>query len=467
MMLPPIEESPVLVLRWTSKALSHHANSNNNLTRHVSQVFERHGLVSLPTKAADILLLTTTQENLEQQAEKSRLIKKRRISREEIIMDYFRVSHREQFRLAKDKNDGRDQFGMFSSHERSHLVQEIVDNISIEGDGDLQKLFSGSTSSNDKNSHLKPPSTSLRYLLERNDFIDVLTPLHNDGLKDIVLKQVCYPLWQRQPPAGRINEYYGPEVGMYFAFVGFLGEWLLPLGVVGLTTFLFRVYRSDTLDEDEYTPFYGLICFLWAILFTIYWERREKELAFEFGTMPLLDRQLSNFSTFGMNEGVGHKRPDFVGELRTSPITGNSELFYPNSSRRVQYIVSAFVTMVMLVVAFWLMILSLNLQGYIAKKENYHPFHYPQLTLLAGEGQLLDATSTWRCFIPVVIHAAGIFVLNTIYRTVATRLTEWENHMTQDAYNNSLVLKRFLFEAFDCYIVLFYLAFYERDVDRL
>jgi hypothetical protein len=29
------------------------------------------------------------------------------------------------------------------------------------------------------------------------------------------------------------------------------------------------------------------------------------------------------------------------------------------------------------------------------------------------------------------------------------------------------ILKRFLFEAFDCYVALFYLAFYERDVDRL
>jgi anoctamin-10 len=60
-----------------------------------------------------------------------------------------------------------------------------------------------------------------------------------------------------------------------------------------------------------------------------------------------------------------------------------------------------------------------------------------------------------------------ILILNTGYREVARKLTDWENHETQDSYDNSLILKRFLFEAFDCYVVLFYLAFYERDVERL
>ena len=50
---------------------------------------------------------------------------------------------------------------------------------------------------------------------------------------------------------------------------------------------------------------------------------------------------------------------------------------------------------------------------------------------------------------------------------MARTLTDWENHETQTVHDNSFILKRFLFAAFDCYIVLFYLAFYERDVERL
>ena len=46
-----------------------------------------------------------------------------------------------------------------------------------------------------------------------------------------------------------------------FAFLGFLGIWLGRLGIVGLCVSIFRVYRKDTVDEDEvghscscYTP---------------------------------------------------------------------------------------------------------------------------------------------------------------------------------------------------------------------
>lgn len=137
--------------------------------------------------------------------------------------------------------------------------------------------------------------------------------------------------------------------------------------------------------------------------------------------------------------------------------------------------VSALVTVLMLGIAFAVMIMSLNLQGYIHPNhnpdrwddENDHPFHYPYLASLAEEGNLFDATSLVRSLIPVVIHVACISTLNGIYRRVATFLTAWENHETELDHLNSIVLKRFLFEAFDCYVALFYLAFYERNVERL
>jgi len=54
--------------------------------------------------------------------------------------------------------------------------------------------------------------------------------------------------------------------------------------------------------------------------------------------------------------------------------------------------------------------------------------------------------------------------MNTGYSIVAKKLTEWENHETSVSHQNSLILKRFLFEAFDAYLILFYLAFYEQNV---
>eukprot|EP00665_Eupelagonemidae_sp_cell47_P005344 gene5344-759_t len=37
----------------------------------------------------------------------------------------------------------------------------------------------------------------------------------------------------------------------------------------------------------------------------------------------------------------------------------------------------------------------------------------------------------------------------------------------EEEYENSLVLKRFFFEAFDCYIALFYVGFVQQDIRKL
>jgi anoctamin-10 len=268
------------------------------------------------------------------------------------------------------------------------------------------------------------------------------------------------------PPLEDIQNYYGWEVSFYFAWMGFLSQWLVFPGVVGVLFLTLRWYRNDTVDNDEYTPFYGLITFLWGVLFLRFWQRHEHRLACQWGTESLSAYERQKYFSI---------RPDFRGFLRKSPVTGSTETYYPPIRRRLKYLGSAVVTIFMLLVAFTVMILSLNLQGYIHPQKNPrrwddsnpHPFHVRSLAVFSEEGQPFDAKSAWRSMIPVILHVACIFTLNSIYRVIAGALTAWENHETTLNHRNSLILKRFLFEAFDCYVALFYLAFYERDVERL
>lgn len=46
-----------------------------------------------------------------------------------------------------------------------------------------------------------------------------------------------------------------------------------------------------------------------------------------------------------------------------------------------------------------------------------------------------------------------------VYRKVAKRLTDWENHRTESEYENALILKNFIFQFVNSYISLFYIAF--------
>jgi len=74
--LTPVEETPVLLLRWTSKAQKH-----SELIDALRAAMTSHKLIVLPRTGPknDTMLLTTKQEALEKQAERDRLIKERQI----------------------------------------------------------------------------------------------------------------------------------------------------------------------------------------------------------------------------------------------------------------------------------------------------------------------------------------------------------------------------------------------------
>jgi anoctamin-5 len=58
-----------------------------------------------------------------------------------------------------------------------------------------------------------------------------------------------------------------------------------------------------------------------------------------------------------------------------------------------------------------------------------------------------------------VLNGISILVLKQLYNKMAVKLTDWENHQTQSAYEDSLVVKLFAFHFADSFASLFYIAF--------
>lgn len=115
-----------------------------------------------------------------------------------------------------------------------------------------------------------------------------------------------------------------------------------------------------------------------------------------------------------------------------------------------------------------------GVQGYI--QDPADDFHVPALARLSAPGAVFDPRRSSRPglankalpLVPILLHIAAIVTLNqVIYRRIAQALTDWENHRYADAHRASLIVKRFLFEAFDCYVALFYLAFWHLDIMKV
>ena len=514
MVLPAIESSPVLLFRFTSKA-------DEELVDAVKERLESAGLLIVTSDTTSdgqsLLGLSATQKEVEREAELVKLVKPTTSAlvgfaasapvvgdgtlRNNAVHEHFTLAGRENFvrfpdTYPKDADPitEYDSFGLFTSADRAMLVWSILDSVSVLpanklssnlsrkldelgvpylhsrhyyyenlkamgfSKGNLKIGSAGSDDSDDK----ERSSNTLRHVLQDSGLVDAVAPTHIPHIQNKIVKETLN--LRTGAPLTAMRDYYGEEIAFYFAWMNHFSLWLIFPGLLGLTIYTLRLYRGDTVDTCDFTPFHGLGTFLWGVLFLRYWEREEARLSYAWGTY---------------GDTIAKKkygaRPEFEGELKPSPVTGALEKYYSPTKRRLKYVVSAAVTSILLAGAGFVMILSLNLQGYVRPRDDRgrwgqdhdHPFYYPMLATFAEEGNIFDAASHWKCFLPVIIHVLVVMTMNKLYRRVAEKLTSWENHETTIGHENSLIIKRFLFEAFDAYVILFYLAFFEKDITKL
>lgn len=130
-----------------------------------------------------------------------------------------------------------------------------------------------------------------------------------------------------------------------------------------------------------------------------------------------------------------NQRPEFEGELMKDPVTGKIKLMDQTTAgqRRkttcVSYSIIAF--FIALVIA---LVLSI--------------FMY-RATL----------NDEWGIRFCAFLNAMQIKIMNYIYKFVAKKLTDWENHEVDTTYDSALSSKLFMFQFVNSYNSLFYIAF--------
>jgi hypothetical protein len=453
MVLPSVESNPILLLRFTAKA------KRDLISTTIGRLAQA-GIVVVESEGYDnrddaifntadtpvVLGLTSTQAALENEAELVKIVKPSRTQNKQIpiIMEHFTVEARHEFiniedsdicfnqdladNLPKTDRSDYDSEGLFTSGDRAHLLLSMLNALPVlaqdEDASDLSKhldslnvIYSDAKSAH---RHCK----SLLQVLKNYRFVDVVCPVHSDHLKEKILKETAS--LKTGMPINLIQNYYGDGVAFFFAWMDFMTKWFIIPGILGLIVYFIRKARNDTVDNCDFTPFFGLATFFWAVFCDRCWERREARLAFLWGSFASTHRERASFG----------QRPEFEGEERRSPVTGRMEKYYPSRKRLLKFLGSALVTGLLLIGATFVMVIGMNLQGYISSQdlkqwgETQHPLYFPFFARLAEEGGIFDANSSWKSLIPVILRALFVMNLNNQYRGVAEWLTEWENHET-------------------------------------
>ncbi|XP_021368430.1 anoctamin-8-like isoform X1 [Mizuhopecten yessoensis] len=272
-------------------------------------------------------------------------------------------------------------------------------------------------------------------LLQSKGIVSQVFPLHNQDTRLGMRKCWVQGFFKKQP-LDKIRDYFGVKIAMYFAYLGHYTLALCIPAFLGALIWFFQG-QDETVDDQWFVAF-ALFNAFWATLYLEHWKRRSSELAYEWGTLDKKDELLDD------------PRPLFSGSLRESPVTGRQEPYYAPWKRNLfRYFISWPIIFLCLCLVFVVMLLIFQLQEWINN--------------LVAKGDIPGFCT----FLPKVLLAVSIGILDEVYKKIAYWLNHIENYRMTETYENHLIIKLVLFQFVNSFLSLFYIAFYLQDMDRL
>uniref|UniRef100_A0A4W2DT55 Anoctamin n=1 Tax=Bos indicus x Bos taurus TaxID=30522 RepID=A0A4W2DT55_BOBOX len=326
-------------------------------------------------------------------------------------------------RIITKKKDGDDNDDFLSMAERQFIIKHELENLRARD----EKMIPGYPQAK-----LYPGKSLLRRLLTSGIVVQVF-PLHdNEALKK--LEDTWYTRFTLKfQPIDRIRGYFGETIALYFGFLEYFTFALIPMAIIGLPYYLFAWE-----DYDKYVIF-ASFNLIWSTVILEVWKRGCASMTYRWGTLV-------------MKRKFEEPRPGYHGVLGINPVTGREEPLYPSYKRQLRiYLVSLPFVCLCLYFSLFVMMIYFDMEAWAL-------------------GLHEDSGSEWTSillYVPSIIYAIVIEIMNRLYRYAAEFLTSWENHRLESAYQNHLILKVLVFNFLNCFASLFYIAFVLRDMKLL
>ena len=301
---------------------------------------------------------------------------------------------------------------------------------------------------------------------------------------DLNDRQVLYEYWARwgmwykYQPLTHIRNYYGEKIAIYFAWLGYYTQVLLPAMCVGILCFVYGLLtvRNDTITNEvcndprnitlcpicETCPskklastcfarkagyifdnaasvFFAVFMSFWAVFFLEFWKRRAASLAHDWNCMDLEELEVP--------------RPEFAAKApyrEKNKITGKEEPSFPQALRIKRMLVGAGVVLTMIVVVFIVVMAVILYRVFVAIPMQKAHISIAHLT-----------PSIFASVTGAIIQITCIMLLGRFYENLAHTLTKWEMHRTQSEFDDNLTFKVFLFQFINFNSSIFYVAFFK------
>eukprot|EP01054_Gregarina_sp_Poly1_P001793 Gregarina_sp_Poly_1__1792@NODE_1465_length_4068_cov_574_937766_g969_i0_p1_GENE_NODE_1465_length_4068_cov_574_937766_g969_i0NODE_1465_length_4068_cov_574_937766_g969_i0_p1_ORF_typecomplete_len784_score86_39Anoctamin/PF04547_12/1_5e80DUF2269/PF10027_9/0_085DUF1772/PF08592_11/8DUF1772/PF08592_11/1_4e02DUF1772/PF08592_11/1_8e04PMP1_2/PF08114_11/1_8e04PMP1_2/PF08114_11/0_55_NODE_1465_length_4068_cov_574_937766_g969_i01402491 len=256
------------------------------------------------------------------------------------------------------------------------------------------------------------------------------------------------PSWNQ--PLDEIRNYFGEEIAMYYAWLGYYTKCLIIPSILGLVTWGFtRLLKSQSSMDSPWLHATGfLFCVgiaIWSTFFFNLWVRQENILCLRWGTD---NDKLSRIA----NEEFAFFKPE---KFVVDPVEPDRFIrwFSPCKKR-----VRRTLTLTFLIISAGLVVFLVNddINDAVAK--------------VFGATEYRGLEELIQSWIPSPHVAAQIAVITSlcikIYDKLWTSMISWrmgefENHQYLSEYNNSTNFKLFIFKVANYFGIIFYLAFFK------
>ena len=292
-------------------------------------------------------------------------------------------------------------------------------------------------------------------------------------------------------PYDAIKDYFGHEIGLYFAWLGFYTAMLVPLAIFALLVFIYGIASADShipirdlcneenrdrwymcplcdrqcsywnlapdtcvyakvthFFDNDFTVALAFFASIWATLFLEFWKRRQATLAHKWHTSEFEEEEEQfrpEYLSTLTKEEVNPYQPD--------PKTGK---IGPNKIkikrfRRLSFVFS--------VIAFMVLLVIVAMIGVVV----YRAAVFAVLSSSSDE-KIESGARILTTITAALINLVAITILQFVYNKLAIWLTDWENPPTQTAYKDSFTRKMALFQFVNNYTSIIYIAFFKSEL---
>ena len=265
--------------------------------------------------------------------------------------------------------------------------------------------------------------------------VESIFPLHDRNFNKEWIKKWASVTFLKVEDLDEIRNRFGENVAYYFAFTQSYFAFLLFPAAFGFSSWVLL---------GHFSPIYATVNCLWSVVFIEYWKRQELDLSIRWGVRGI--------------SAIQEKRREFQHEKEIKdPITGETMQVFPATKRLYRQLLQLpFAVLASLALGI-IIATCFGIEIFLSEAYN-GPFK----SILVKPEVTRDVSGTLiltQVFLPTLLLTALVPTITTILTEIATRLNDYENWETTDAYNSAMTQKIFILNFITSYLPVFLTAF--------